>query len=367
MKTKNEIKSFIISHNATLAQGLNKLNSNAGATLFVIDDDNRLRGTMTDGDVRRALLQGVRLEDPINQAMHSAPFVTHVSSALEERLRLMHAHGVRHLPVIDDSGFLLGIEMLQGSVSTALLPNIAVIMCGGLGSRLGHLTHNCPKPMLEVGGKPILERIMCSIIQAGISRFFFATHYLKEKIECYFGNGEKWGVQIEYLKEKKRMGTGGALSLMPYVPSHPMLIMNGDILTEFNIRHLLDFHSMTNSIATMAIAEYCYQNPYGVVRHEGTMLLDIDEKPTNSWFINAGIYVAEPSLVEKVPQDTFIDMPTLLLNAKKKGETISIFPICEKWLDIGREPDYRSAQRMIQCSQTPTKTREASCNTKEYL
>mgnify|MGYP001661326130 CR=1 FL=1 len=347
MKTRNDIESLIVYHDATLSQGLEKLNSNAGSVLLVVDVNDRLMGTMTDGDVRRALLRGVRIEDPVSQAMHSKPFVAHVNNTLEERLTLMHSRGVRHLPVVDDRGQLLGIETLQGSVSTSLLPNEAVIMCGGLGSRLGQLTHDCPKPMLKVGGKPILERIMCGIIQCGISRFFFATNYLREKIESYFGNGEKWGVQIRYLKEKKRMGTGGALSLLPYVPTHPMLVMNGDILTEFNIRHLLDFHSMANSITTMGIVEYRYQNPYGVVRHDGTKLLAIDEKPTESWFINAGIYVVEPRLLRTIPGDVFIDMPTLLLNAKSRGEQVSVCPICENWIDIGRESDYKSAQQMI--------------------
>ena len=347
MKIRNDIESIIIYHNATLSQGLEKLNSNAGSVLLVVNVNNRLIGTVTDGDVRRALLRGIRIEDPVIQAMHPNPFVAHVNNTLDERLALMHSRGLRHLPVVDDKGLLLGIEILQGSISTSLLPNEAVIMCGGLGSRLGNLTHDCPKPMLKVGGKPILERIMCSIIQCGISRFFFATNYLREKIESYFGNGEKWGVQIRYLKEKKRMGTGGALSLLPYIPSHPILVMNGDILTEFNIRHLLDFHGMANPIATMGIVEYRYQNPYGVVRHEGTTLLGIDEKPTESWFINAGIYIIEPRLLETIPRDVFIDMPTLLLNAKSRGEQVSICPICENWIDIGRESDYRSAQQMI--------------------
>ena len=206
MKIRNDIESIIIYHNATLSQGLEKLNSNAGSVLLVVNANNRLIGTVTDGDVRRALLRGIRIEDPVIQAMHPNPFVAHVNNTLDERLALMHSRGLRHLPVVDDKGLLLGIEILQGSISTSLLPNEAVIMCGGLGSRLGNLTHDCPKPMLKVGGKPILERIMCSIIQCGISRFFFATNYLREKIESYFGNGEKWGVQIRYLKEKKTDG-----------------------------------------------------------------------------------------------------------------------------------------------------------------
>lgn len=347
MKMRSDIESVIIFHNATLSQGLEKLNSNPGSVLLVINESNRLIGTITDGDVRRALLRGVRIEDSVIKVMHQNPFVAHVNNTIDERLAIMHSRGMHHLPVVDDNGLLLGVEILQGSASTSLLPNEAVIMCGGLGSRLGNLTHDCPKPMLKVGGKPILERIMCSIIQCGISRFFFATNYLREKIESYFGNGEKWGVQIRYLKEKKRMGTGGALSLLPYIPSHPILVMNGDILTEFNIRHILDFHGMTNSIATMGIVEYRYQNPYGVIQHEGTTLLGIDEKPIKSWFINAGIYIIEPRLLETIPRDVFIDMPTSLLNAKNRGEVVSVCPICENWIDIGRESDYKFAQQMI--------------------
>lgn len=347
MKNKDEIASFILLYNATLLQGLSRINTNAGGALFIVDDDGKLVGSLTDGDVRRALLRGVRTEEPVSHAMHTNPIMLLRQSTQEKKYKIMDSYSeINCFPIVNDAGVLVDIEVRHGATVESL-PNEAVIMCGGLGSRLGQLTKNCPKPMLKVDGKPILERIMSSLIKSGISRFFFATNYLKEKIENYFGNGEKWGVQITYLREKKRMGTGGALSLLPHIPEHPILVMNADILTKFNVCHLFDFHTMAKPVATMAITEFRYQNPYGVVRHDATTLLGIDEKPTQSWFINAGIYVIEPRLLPRIPSDIFIDMPTLLLKEKERGETVSVCPICEKWIDIGREADYMIAQQMV--------------------
>ena len=345
MKTREEVQYILINQTESIEAGLKKLDNSAGLPLLVVDENNALKGTISDGDIRRALLHGVHLEDSIAAAMCTRPIIANISSSLEDRLFILRSRQLRVLPVTDDHGCLCGAEILSTHASAR--PNEAVLMCGGLGTRLGSLTRDCPKPMLEVGGKPILERIMCNLIKGGISRFFFATNYLREKIEDYFGDGQKWGVNIQYLRETKRMGTGGALSLLPYIPAHPFLVMNGDILTTFNATHLLDFHEMCRSIATLGIVRHCYQNPYGVIRHEGSTLVGIDEKPIESCFINAGIYVVEPRLLETVPHNVFIDMPTLLLQAKDRGEFVSVCPICESWIDIGREADYKAAQQLI--------------------
>lgn len=342
MKVKNEINDIIIFQTDNIETGLKKINESMGSTLLVVDEDNILKGTLSDGDIRRALLKEVHLEDCVTAAMCASPIIVNISSSLEERLFLMRSRHLKVLPVIDEMGYLLGAEIL--SANSPVRPNEAVLMCGGLGTRLGSLTSNCPKPMLEVGGKPILERIMCNLIEGGIYSFFFATNYLREKIENYFGDGKKWGVSIRYLKETKRMGTGGALSLLPYIPEHPFLVMNGDIMTSFNIANLFDFHEMCRSVATLGIVRHTYQNPYGVIRYDGTTLLGIEEKPIESCFINAGIYVVEPNLLKDMPHDVFIDMPTLLLQAIERGEFVSVCPICESWIDIGQKSDYEAAQ-----------------------
>lgn len=345
MKTEEEIQNIIILQSESIEVCLKKLNDSAGIPLLVVDENNILKGTISDGDIRRALLHGVLLDDSISAAMCMRPVIVDISSSPEERFFLLRSHQLRVLPLTDERGSLCGAEVLSSNVSAR--PHEAVLMCGGLGTRLGSLTRDCPKPMLEVGGKPILERIMCNLIEGGISRFFFATNYLREKIENYFGDGQKWGVSIRYLRETKRMGTGGALSLLPHIPTHPFLVMNGDILTTFNTGHLLDFHEMCGGIATLGIVRHCYQNPYGVIRHDGSTLLGIVEKPIESCFINAGIYVVEPRLLETMPRNVFIDMPTLLLQAKERGELVSVCPICESWIDIGREVDYQAAQQLF--------------------
>lgn len=345
MKTTYELQYCIINKDENIKSGLKKLNEGAGAPLLVVDEIGFLLGTVSDGDIRRSLLQGIQIEENITKAMCAQPVTVGIDSTDEERHHLLRTKRLQTLPIIDKEGKLIGAEIIPKEKTYR--PNEAVIMCGGLGTRLGLLTRDCPKPMLNVGGKPILERIMCGLIESGVSKFFFATNYLREKIEEYFGDGQKWGVTIHYLREKKRMGTGGALSLLPYIPAHPILVMNGDILTTFNAGHILDFHERSQSIATLGMVRHFYHNPYGVIRYKGTVLTEIEEKPVESYFINAGIYVIEPRLLQSIPQNIFIDMPTLLLKAKSSGESISVCPIHEDWIDIGRESDYEAAQQLV--------------------
>ena len=346
MKTPAEFKNSIVDKTVSIEHCLSILNSKTRPTLFIVEDNNRLLGTLTDGDIRRALLNGIGIKEPVTRAMQSNPIISYSYESRDVRYARIRENNILSLPVVDKSRMLVGLEIINSDEEN--LPNTAVLMCGGLGSRMGELTKECPKPMLKINGTPMLEKILCRLVRCGIRNFIFAINYLGEMIEEYFGDGEKWNVCINYLHEDRRLGTGGALSLIEERPSQAMIVMNADILTDFDIRNILDFHIQTHSSATMGIVEHHYQNPYGVVRHHDSKLIGIDEKPIEKWNINSGIYVIEPELIDIVPKKTFIDMPDILLLAMKAGKLITVFPLLETWADIGRKPDYLKAQVVFQ-------------------
>lgn len=347
MMSLDQIAQILIKPDSPLLDALKQLNANAGGALAVIGENGELLGTLTDGDIRRALLNSHALTDEVSCAMRAKPLFAYFDSGFQERSELMHRRNISFLPIVDKGGKLCGAEIHGLSTENKKLPNYAVVMCGGLGSRLGALTRNCPKPMLRIGGLPILERIVRNLIGHGVTRFFFATNYLREQIEDYFGDGAKWNVEISYLRENKRLGTGGALSLLPFIPDDPIIIMNGDLLTDTDFGNFLDFHYKNKAIATMGIVEFSYQNPYGVIRYDQSTLIGIEEKPIQSWYINSGIYIINPEILGYIPEDTYIDMPSILMQAMNKGKRVNVYPIYENWLDIGREDDFNLAQTLI--------------------
>lgn len=345
-KARKDIENRFVEANQTIKTTLECLNANNGGVLIVVDKAGKLRGTVTDGDIRRSLLKGRTLEDPVSQAMTLNPVIAHSDMDSNERMAVLMGGSVSCVPVVNDENEVLGIDMLQDTRAHEKLPNEAVIMCGGLGSRLGNLTRTCPKPMLRIGGTPILERILGNLIQSGVRRFFLATNYLREQIEEYFEDGSRWNVEIRYLREEQKLGTGGALSLLPYQPSHSLVVMNGDLLTNMSFVNMLKFHTQNGVSATMGIVEFQYTNPYGVIRHSNSKLVEIAEKPVSTCFINSGIYVIEPEMLEYVPKNKFMNMPDLLLQAKEKGHSIGVYPIYETWLDIGRPDDFSLAEKI---------------------
>ena len=222
-------------------------------------------------------------------------------------------------------------------------PNKVILMVGGLGTRLRPLTEDTPKPLLKVGGKPILETIIENFKKYGFKNFVFCVNYKAHMIEEYFGNGKKFGVNIEYVYEKERMGTAGALSLLNKVPNEPFFVMNGDLLTNINFEDMLRFHLEHNAIATMGVREYEYQVPFGVVNVKNEKILSIDEKPIHKFFVSAGVYILDSSCINMIPKDKFYDMPTLFDDILKYNDNIVSFPIREYWLDIGRLDEYEKA------------------------
>ena len=311
---------------------------------LVVDKNNKLLGTITDGDIRRALLNHIEMDCLVEEIMNNNPTTALSSDSVETVMLKMKTRDLLHIPIVDEKGLLVGLETLQHLTYDKKYDNPVLLMAGGFGTRLHPLTEDIPKPLLNVGNRPILETILSRFIKAGFHNFIISTHYKAEKFQAYFGDGSAWGVKIEYVNEEKPLGTAGSIGLLPKnLPKLPILMMNGDVLTKVNFEHLLAFHQEQKGIATMCIREYDVQIPFGVVNVEEQQAKSIVEKPIEKYFVNAGIYVLEPELVNKVNPNTPIDMPNLLEKQIKKGKSVTIFPIHEYWLDVGHLKEYESA------------------------
>lgn len=333
---------------ASLEKAIEVLDKAALRIALIVDSEGKLQGTLTDGDVRRALLKHLPLGTPVRAVMNPHPKTAGEGWTSSRILALMEQHEVLQLPLVDQYGKVVGLANLHDLLNKHRYDNPVFLMAGGFGTRLRPLTNNCPKPMLKVGDKPILEQILLNFVEAGFHRFYISTHYMPEVIRNYFGNGEKWGVTIQYVHEVEPLGTGGALGLLPHHEIDlPMFMMNGDLLTSLNLHSFLEFHEYHGSVATMCVREYEHQVPYGVITSEGTQIKTMVEKPVHRFFVNAGIYLLDPILVKSVEPDTRIDMPTLLERQIDSGKPVNMFPIHEYWLDIGRMDDFDKAQTEV--------------------
>ena len=341
---RQNIDKALVGLNATLKDVLLSLDAAVDFhVVLAVDEERRLAGTITDGDVRRALLRGMKMDACVTQVMNRNPVTLHVSALPAQQKQLMLEAGVRQLVLVDDEKHVVGITTLDSLDSDNPLSNKVFLMAGGLGSRLMPLTERTPKPMLRVGGKPILQTIIENFIDEGFSDFTLAVNFCSDVIMDYFGDGEKLDCRISYVEESKRMGTAGALSLLPEKPRDPMIVMNADLLTRVRFRNILDFHSNHDTLATMAVREYSFQVPFGVVNLEHTEIVRLVEKPTQHFFVNAGIYVVSPDALSFIPEDTFYDMPNLFADLQKAGHKNIAFPLREYWIDIGQKDQLERA------------------------
>lgn len=336
-------RDILVTADTPILNTLKIIDDGARQIALVVDENGRLLGTVTDGDVRRGLLRGKQLTDPISSIMNTYPTVAHTYDSKDHILSLMKVKQLRQIPIIDEDGKVIYVETLNDLLSPQKKENQVILMAGGLGTRLSPLTYDCPKPLLKVGDKPILETILLNFIEQGFYRFTISVNYKAEMIENYFGDGSKWGVDITYLYEKKKLGTAGALGLLETKPDKPFIVMNGDLLTKVNFGNLLDFHTMHQSMATMCVRDYEYQVPYGVVKLEKQKLVAIEEKPTQSYFVSAGIYVFDPSVIDIIPFNQPLDMPVLFNELIRTNKNAIAFPVREYWLDIGRLADFERA------------------------
>ena len=318
----------------------------AGVQLaLVLDGAGRLAGVLSDGDVRRAVLRGVPLTVPTAEVMNRQPTVAPPSASPPELLEIMRRATLRHVPLVDGDRQVTGLATLEELVGGMKRSTWVVLMAGGLGSRLMPLTETVPKPALRIGGKPILEIALERFSEQGFRRFFIAVNYLAQTFKDHFGDGARWGVDINYLHEDRSLGTGGALSLLPEPPTEPIIVMNGDLLTRVRFDGLLDFHVERGAAATMAVREYDLRIPYGVVKVAGASLVEVEEKPVQRIFVNAGIYVLSPESLSYIPRGAAFDMTALFERLLCAGRPTAAYPLREYWVDIGGIEEFGRAQR----------------------
>jgi dTDP-glucose pyrophosphorylase len=341
MKNIDGIK---LNTNSTIKEALKIIDSGAIRIALVVDFDNKLLGTLSDGDIRRGLLKNLSLDDTIEDLYSKNPTIASTNDSNEKIIQKAISKQVYQIPIVDDEGKLIDIVNLATLLNITKKRNRVILMAGGLGTRLRPLTQDIPKPLLKVGNKPILETIIKNFANHGFVNITISLNYKGEMIKDYFGDGSNFGVNIDYIEENMRLGTAGALSLIENKPTEAFFVMNADLLTDVNFSHLLDFHSFSNSDATMCVREYEYQVPYGVIEVEESNVTSIVEKPIQKFFVNAGIYVLSPKVFDYIPKNEFYDMPTLFNTFIEKEKNVISFPIHEYWLDIGRMSDFEQAQ-----------------------
>jgi len=336
-------KNILLKPTSTIKEALNIIDRGAMQIALVVDENEKLLGTLTDGDIRRGLLNNLSLDDSIETIIFKTPTVCTTENTKEKILEIALAKKLHQIPIVDNNGKLVGIKEVDELLKPEYKSNKVVLMVGGLGTRLRPLTDNTPKPMLKVGNKPILETIILNFKKYGFVNIILCVSYKAEMIEAYFKDGSEFGVNIEYVHENKRMGTAGALSLAKEKLTEPFFVMNGDLLTNINFENMMEYHRLNNSIATMGVREYDFQVPYGVVKTDGVNIVSIEEKPMHQFFVSGGVYVLSQEVLKYIPEDVYYDMPTLFEKVIEKKEKSISFAIHEYWLDIGRVEEFEKA------------------------
>jgi sugar O-acyltransferase (sialic acid O-acetyltransferase NeuD family) len=316
--------------------------------LAVVERDGWIVGTVTDGDVRRGLLNGVSLDAPVEQVMNRTPITAPAGISDTAALTLMRRKSIHQLPIVDAEGKVIEVKLIDDLVTASQSDHWVVLMAGGLGSRLKPLTDDLPKPLIKVGDKPILETVLGGFIKSGFGKFFISVNYKADMIREYFGDGSAWGVEIEYLQERDRLGTAGALALMPERPTQPFFVMNGDLLTTVNFEQMLKYHREHKAFTTVCVREHSVTVPFGVVDFDDHRVLGIREKPTQKFFVNAGVYLLDPGVLEFLRQEEVIDMPTLIERTIADDKPSIAFPLREYWIDVGRLDDLQRASDEFQ-------------------
>lgn len=346
-----DVSKLFVSSRSSIRAAIECIDHNEKQIALVVDEDERLIDTITDGDIRRAILAGIDLDESVallrqrkSGSLYTAPVTAAEGTELPEILELMKERCVRHVPILDESGRVKDIITYRDVLKSEPLPIQVVVMAGGYGTRLKSLTGDMPKTMLHIGDRPLLESIMKRLRDSGIKRVNLATHYKSEAISRHFGDGSKFGLEIRYVKEDQPLGTAGALSLLGS-SKEPLLVMNGDILTQVDFRAMLNFHVDHAADMTVAVKPYEYRIPYGVVSSRGIELTGITEKPLFRQLINAGIYLLDPKKCLDIPRGQNYDMTDLIAKLIEKGQRVICFPIREYWLDIGRPSDYEKAKK----------------------
>ncbi|MFZ4764496.1 MAG: nucleotidyltransferase family protein [Roseimicrobium sp.] len=331
----------------TLMDAMRSLEKTGLEIALILDKDGRLYGTLTDGDIRRALIKGAALDSRVEP--HAQRHFTSVGlqAGRAEVLDLMQARALQQIPALDEHGRLVGLHLLHDIIGGVVRQNWAIIMAGGKGMRLRPITEHLPKPMIMVAGRPILERLVLHVVSIGVRRIFLSVNYLGHMVEEHFGNGAAFGCQIDYLREETPLGTGGALSLLPEKPTHPLLTLNGDVVTQADFGAMLDFHARSDCLATLGAREYTHTVPFGCLEIEGSRVRCFDEKPMLRRLVNTGMYVLEPSLLERVPSGVNFPITNLFEDCLQRGEHLGAFEVEEDWIDVGQREQLRLAREGV--------------------
>lgn len=332
---------------ATIQDAILNLDRVAIKIAMVVDEEGHLEGTISDGDIRRGLLKGLGMESSLSEIVHRNPLVVPVGMPRDAVLNLMLVNKVQQVPVVDEESRVVGLHLWEEVAELPMRSNLMVVMAGGKGTRLRPYTEECPKPMVPVAGKPMMQHIIDRAKSEGITRFVLAVHYLGHMIEDHFGDGSKYGVEIVYLKEESPLGTAGALSLLVDRPDEPFLVSNGDVLTDIRYGELLDFHIRHNATATMAVRRHEWQHPFGVVHTRGIDIVAFEEKPVYQSYINAGVYAFSPKALGALPANRHCDMPTFFERLQAAEQQTIAYPMHEPWLDVGRPEDLSYANATV--------------------
>ena len=342
------VEALILHLGDSVQRAIERIEKGAAGVALIVDEERQLIGIVTDGDLRRAILNGIGLSDGVERLLdnraeqYKEPTVAPVGTSEKQLLQIMKEKGLRQIPLLDKENRVVELALLDELVAIKSLPLSAVVMAGGFGMRLRPLTEKIPKPMLLLNGRPLMEHTIEHLRKGGIDEVFITTHYKSELITEHFQDGKEFGVQIQYINEDRPLGTAGALGLVGK-PSHTSLVINGDILTQLDIRTMLDFHRDHDSAMTVGIRKYDFEVPYGVVEMDEINITGFIEKPEYTYFVNGGIYLLEPEVYDYVPRDNVIDMTDLIKRMLTEGRRVVGFPIQEYWLDIGRSDDYQRA------------------------
>lgn len=337
---KKEIANCLLKKNATIKEAILNLSKSA-MQISMIVDKNSLIGVLTDGDIRRALLKGFDLNDKIENIIKKNPLLIKKSSNAQSASILMSSKALMHLPVVNNDNSIFGLYAINDYKIKQIIKNPIIIMAGGLGKRLRPYTNNCPKPMLKILGKPILEHIINNLVSQGFRDITISVNYLANNIISYFGNGKKFDANINYIKEKKPLGTIGSLSLFKKKNIKPVFVINADTLTNIDLSEMLNFHIKNKADATMASKVLTNSNPYGVVQTKGIEIVNFKEKPIDRIYINAGIYIFSQPMLKNLKKDTKKNAPEFFLELKKKNKKIIIFPAHEEWKEIGTLENFK--------------------------
>lgn len=353
------LQSLFISPDRTIRAAMECVDRGACGIALVVDQERHLLGTITDGDVRRAILAGKDLGLPISELLankigtrYPRPVTAQLGVTRETLLELLRQNVLRQIPILDDGGKVVDLVMLDDLIPAQSLPLQAVIMAGGLGTRLRPLTEDLPKPMLPVGGKPLMELLIDQLRQVGIRRVNVATHYKSEKITDHFGDGSSFGVEINYISEDRPLGTGGALGLMD-APTEPILVINGDLVTRVDFRAMLAYHQEHHALMTVAVKQYDIRVPFGVIECKDARVCGLREKPQMHLLVNAGVYLLEPTAYDFIPTGEHFNMTDLIQRLLDSDRIVVSFPVIEYWLDIGQLADYEQAQEDMKSRGNP--------------